>query len=115
MTDEMIKILYSTPMKIHPRKWEQITLLATVGETIFEDGHRNTIKSRDFLVSNKFFKYIPKRGDLLTEFIGDEEREDFEVYAPNKEPCFRYCDPYKRILRIHTREVRSEDARQDGN
>ena len=35
---------------------------------------------------------------------GDKTFE-YEVLAPGKEPCLRYSDPFRKTLRIHTKQV----------
>jgi hypothetical protein len=32
----------------------------------------------------------------------------FEVNAPGGQPPFRYSDPYRRVLRIHTKHIATE-------
>jgi hypothetical protein len=86
---------------------------ATVGKTVFEveDGHGILLRheSRDFLVlaadlvlGNR--KTLPQKGDRIHETQG-EAVYVYEVTAPGKEPCWRYSDPYRKTLRIHTKQI----------
>ena len=95
-----------------------VALKATVGRTEFEMrddyGRVQRIESRDFLVRTQDLvlggeAVLPERGDRVRE-----EREGrvfvYEVMAPGKEPDWRYSDPERRTLRIHTKHVDTEDA-----
>lgn len=84
-----------------------IDMLATIGLTEFHnaDGH---FRSRDFILLNKFFKF---NGESITPECGDFIYETtkgagvrYKVSAPITEPVFRYADPHKKALRIHTVE-----------
>jgi len=86
---------------------------ATVGKTTFEldDGYGVLVRheSRDFLVLAADLVLdevptLPERGDRIRETHGSMTFT-YEVTAPGKEPCWRYSDPYRKTLRIHTREV----------
>ena len=47
---------------------------------------------------------LPRRGDRIRETQGTTAFV-YEVTAPGKEPCWRWSDPYRKTLRIHTKEV----------
>ncbi len=51
---------------------------------------------------------LPERGDRIQETHGTATFT-YEVTAPGKEPCWRYSDPYRQTLRIHTRQIETED------
>jgi hypothetical protein len=89
---------------------------ATVGKTTFEldDGYGVLVRheSRDFLVLAADLVLddvpaLPERGDRIRETQGQQVFV-YEVTGPGKEPCWRYSDPYRKTLRIHTKQV--EDA-----
>ena len=46
----------------------------------------------------------PQAGDKIAEVLG-AELVIYEVMAPGREPCWRYSDPYRITLRIHTKQV----------
>ena len=95
-----------------------VRLAATVGRTIFEtqDG-RGVIEkteSRDFLVRASDLvldglRAFPKRGDRIRE-IGGDRFYIYEVMAPGREPEWRWSDPYRQTIRIHTKQVDVEEA-----
>jgi len=91
-----------------------VALLATIGKTVFEvdggHGFLERVESRDYLVRAEDLVFggqavLPQRGDRIQEL---EEGVTFiyEVMAPGREPFFRYSDPYRKTLRIHTKLVR---------
>lgn len=52
---------------------------------------------------------LPKAGDRVRETDGGKVFV-YEVMAPGNEPAWRYSDPYRRALRIHTKHVATEAA-----
>ena len=50
---------------------------------------------------------LPQRGDRIRETQGGVTFV-YEVTAPGKEPCWRYSDPYRKTLRIHSKQVDTE-------
>jgi hypothetical protein len=50
---------------------------------------------------------LPKAGDQIHESVGASVFV-YEVMAPGAEPPFRYSDPYRKALRIHTKHVATE-------
>ncbi len=95
---------------VYQRANEFVELRATIGKTVFEndDGAGGIVRleSRDFLVPPS--KLVlnsavtePERGDLVREIDG----RVYEVLSDGNEPCFRYSDPYRNLLRIHTKKV----------
>jgi hypothetical protein len=84
-----------------------------VGKTTFEvdDGYGVLVRheSRDFLMLAAHLlidgePLVPERGDRIREAQG-QTTFVYEVTAPGKEPCWRYSDPYRKTLRIHTKQV----------
>lgn len=100
---------------VYQRGEESIELSATVGRTEFEQvdqsGMVNKIESRDFLVRRSDLildgaPSLPKAGDRIRETSGNEVFI-YEVMSPlgGNEPPFRYSDPNRHTLRIHTKHV----------
>jgi len=90
-------------------------LPASIGKTTFEvdDGFGIVQKweSRDFLILAEDLilagnPTLPERGDLIQETQG-ATTYTYEVLAPGKEPAFRFSDPYRKTLRIHTKQIGS--------
>jgi hypothetical protein len=70
------------------------------------------VESRDYLVRAaplvlNGVTELPKRGDQIHEMT-DGVIFIYEVMGPGDEPHFRYSDPYRRTLRIHTKQVDTE-------
>jgi len=89
---------------------------ATVGRTMFEvddgSGVLVRIESRDYLMLAEHLVLagqvtLPLRGDRIRETEGSQTFV-YEVMAPGKEPPWRYSDPYRKTLRIHTKQVDTE-------
>src|SRR5690606_10953339 len=90
-----------------------VAVAATIGKTAFEiddgQGVIQRIESRDFLVLAADLVLdgavtLPQRGDVIEEPAGTLTLL-YEVTAPSNEPCWRYSDPYRQSLRIHTKQV----------
>ncbi len=67
------------------------------------------IQSRDFLIHTADLvltgtQTLPIAGDLIRE-IQDASTFVYEVMAPGNEPHYRYSDPFRKLLRIHTKHV----------
>lgn len=102
-----------------------VALQATIGRTVFEQrdlsagqagdyGVLEKVESRDFLVRAEDLVLegaltLPERGDEVREKDEGGKVFVYEVMAPGKEPHFRYSDPYRRTLRIHTKHVGTEE------
>lgn len=91
-------------------------MFATIGRTIFEvdSGHGILEKtdSRDFLILAQDLvlggvRTLPERGDKVRETKGRTVWV-YEVMAPGGQPHYRYSDPYRKTLRIHTKHVGTE-------
>ena len=96
---------------------QAVTVLATVGKTTFEvdDGYGVLVRheSRDFLVlaADLFIDgmaVLPQRGDRIRQTLGQRVFV-YEVLAPGKEPCWRWSDPFRKTLRIHTKQIDTEN------
>lgn len=95
---------------------ETVEVAATIGTTPFEVageyGIIERIESRDFLMLAADLVLAgtaatPRRGDRITETLG-EKVYIYEVLAPGTEPCWRYSDPYRKTLRVHTKHVETD-------
>ena len=100
----------------YERGADSVQLRATIGRTVFEQtdeyGIVHRIESRDFLVRSADLVLagqptLPQAGDRIREADGGVTHV-YEVMAPGTEPPWRYSDPYRRVLRIHTKHVATE-------
>ena len=100
------------------RDAESVAVQATIGRTVFElddgMGILEKIESRDFLILAADLALagaatLPQRGDRIKETAGDKVYV-YEVLAPGKEPHYRFSDPYRKTLRIHSKQVDVEDV-----
>lgn len=85
-------------------------LKATYGQTTFEQdaGNGGVLRweAKDFIftaadltLDDEVTK--PERGDKITDHNGNT----FEVLGSNGEPCFKYADGSRLLVRIHTKQV----------
>jgi hypothetical protein len=101
---------------IYERGAEQVPVKATVGKTEFEiddgSGVVVRIQSRDYLIQAADLvlggmETLPLAGDLIRETQGANTFV-YEIMAPGNEPHYRYSDPFRKLLRIHTKHVATE-------
>lgn len=96
------------------RGGDSVQLQATVGRTVFEQedqfGVIQRTESRDYLVRAADLMFVA--GEQSLPQVGDRIREPsgtgallYEVMAPGAEPPFRYSDPERITLRIHTKFI----------
>ena len=95
---------------------DSVTVNATVGRTEFEiddgSGVLQRIEARDFLIAAGDLVLagqaaLPQRGDRIKESQNGTVYV-YEVMAPGQEPHYRFSDPYRKLLRIHTKQVDTE-------
>lgn len=95
---------------------QQIAVRAVIGRTLFEQADQygvvQRIESRDYLIHADDLvvagaAVLPRRGDRIREAHGGKVLV-YEVMAPGKEPHWRYSDPFRTVLRIHTKHVATE-------
>ena len=107
---------YASRVVTYARGAQSVEVLATIGKTTFEvdDGYGVLVRheSRDFLILTADLvldaeQVLPQRGDRIRE-TQNQTVFIYEVSAPGKEPCWRYSDPYRKTLRIHTTEIATE-------
>ena len=98
---------------IYRRDGDQVTVHATIGRTEFEidngTGMLERHQSRDFLVRAADLVLggsaaLPIAGDQIVESEGNVSRV-FEVMGFGNQPPWRYSDQFRRLLRIHTKQV----------
>jgi hypothetical protein len=111
-------------LKTHASRWvvyvrgvEQVMVPATIGRTLLklDDGYggvRMEWTDRDFLIPAAHLvlagsPVTPQRGDRIRETVGAHALV-FEVMAPGKEPPWRWSDPFRKVLRIHTKHTATE-------
>lgn len=109
---------HMTSTVVYSRGDFDVEVPATIGRTEFEvdDGFGVLVRteSRDYLILAENLVLdgqptLPERGDRIRETEGSQTVV-YEVMAPGKEPPWRYSDPYRRTLRIHTKQVDTEEA-----
>jgi hypothetical protein len=107
---------HMTRTVVYQRGGDIIELPATIGRSVFEQadefGIIHKLESRDFLVLSTDLvlsgvQTRPKAGDRVHDPDGDNTQV-YEVMAPGGEPPFRYSDPYRKTLRIHTKHIGTE-------
>ena len=101
---------------VYQRGAEAKEVQATIGRTEFEQaddaGLIHRTESRDFLIRTVDLDLgsgpiLPRAGDQVRETV-DGTVFVYEVNAPGGQPPFRYSDPYRRTLRIHTKHIGTE-------
>lgn len=116
LEDQRVK--HTTRLVTYQRGAESVEVSASIGRTVFEqaDEYGAVVRheARDFLILAVDLvlggqAVLPERGDRIRETQGSRIFV-YEVMAPGKEPAWRYSDPYRKTLRIHTKQVDSEGA-----
>jgi hypothetical protein len=101
---------------IYQRGTDTVEVTATIGQTLFAvdngEGAALQVESRDYLIRAIYLvlgggPVLPRRGDQIHE-LQDGVIFIYEVMAPGDEPVWRYSDPYRKTLRIHTKQVDKE-------
>lgn len=101
---------------IYVRGIESVPVKATIGKTEFEvddgSGVILRIQSRDYLIHAADLQLggsasLPLAGDRIRETQGSQTFV-YEVTAPGNEPHYRFSDPFRTLLRIHTKHVATE-------
>ena len=95
-----------------------VAVQATIGKTVFEiddgTGILEKVESRDFLILAEDLvlntvRTLPKRGDRIRE-TDDDTVYVYEVLAPGREPHYRFSDANRKTLRVHTKQIDTEEA-----
>ena len=101
---------------VYQRGADSKEVQATVGKTEFEQaddaGLIHRTESRDFLIRTSDLDFgagpiLPRAGDRVREAV-DATVFVYEVNAPGGQPPFRFSDPYRKSLRIHTKHIDTE-------
>ena len=100
---------FATRMVIYQRGDQQADVAATVGKTVFDldDGAGAVIReeSRDYLILTADLPFgLPERGDRIGE-AQNGQTIVYEVVGPGHEPCWRYSDPNRKTVRVHTKQI----------
>lgn len=100
------------------RGGDSVAVKATIGRTLFEqdDGAGVTVRVqvRDYLIDTADLVLaeqatLPAKGDRIEE-INAGQKHTYEVLPLGGEQHWRYSDPYRRTLRIHTKLIATETA-----
>jgi len=98
---------------VYLRGGASVGLDATVGRTVFDQqdqfGVLHRTESRDYLLRAADLvlageQALPKAGDRVREPAGTGALL-YEVMAPGSEPPFRFSDPERITLRVHTKFI----------
>ena len=95
-----------------------VELTATIGRSAYDQDNGEGIVTRsqvrDFLIDTNALLLsaigsLPRRGDRIVEVDGGTTFT-FEVMPFGGEPPWRYSDPFRLKLRIHTKQVETASA-----
>jgi hypothetical protein len=110
---ERLKEHASRPV-VYRRGADEVTVQATIGRTLLklDDGYggvRMEWTDRDFLIHVADLvlagnAVLPERGDVIRETQGGKTFV-YEVMAPGKEPAWRWSDVFRKVLRVHAKQV----------
>jgi hypothetical protein len=110
---EMLKG-HASRLVVYRRGVQQVAVQATVGRTLLKladeyGGVRMEWTDRDFLIHATDLVLagnptLPERGDIIRETQGGKVFV-YEVMAPGGEPPWRWSDVYRKVLRIHAKQV----------
>ncbi len=109
---------HATREVTYRRGTESVVVKATIGRTLFEqeDGAGVTIRQqvRDYLIDTADLVLagtptLPARGDRIEE-LDAGWKHTYEVLPLGGEQHWRYSDPYRWTLRIHTKLIATEEA-----
>ncbi len=101
---------------VYRRGAEEKEVQATIGRTEFEQadeaGLIHRTESRDYLIRSADLDLgagpiQPRAGDQVWEQVGTQVLV-YEVNAPGGQPPWRFSDPYRRVMRVHTKYVGTE-------
>lgn len=102
---------------VYSRADLSVALVATYGQTKLRladefGAIRIEWTDRDFIVPAAKLKLggvviLPRRGDLVTVNDGANVTT-YEVLATGDEPPWRWCDPFRTMVRIYTKRIKSE-------
>ncbi|MCG3178317.1 MAG: hypothetical protein BIFFINMI_00643 [Phycisphaerae bacterium] len=108
-----MRVKHASRLVLYQRGASSVAIAAGIGRTLFQvdngSGVIETFESRDFLILAADLVLggtvtLPKVGDRIRETQG-QTIFVYEVMAPGNEPAWRFSDPYRRTLRIHSKHV----------
>lgn len=97
---------------------DSVVVKATIGRTLFEqdDGAGVIVRMqvRDYLIDTADLvlagdETLPAKGDRIEE-IDAGKKHTYEVLPLGGEQHWRYSDPFRRTLRIHTKLIATEEV-----
>ncbi len=103
---------------IYRRGEVESTVTATIGKTMADqdtgDGLVLRMEIRDYLIDSADLKLdgqptLPERGDLIIE-NDDGKNFTYEVLPIGNQRAWRYSDPFRLKLRIHTKLITTEES-----
>ena len=99
---------YATRMVTYRRGAASSPVAATIGKTVFDlddgGGAVLRVEARDYLILTADLNLgVPQPGDQVVD-----QGVVYEVTRFGSEPAWRYSDPYRKTLRIHTKQVDTE-------
>lgn len=109
---------HATREVTYQRGADSVVVKATIGRTLFEqdDGAGVIVRMqvRDYLIDTADLvlageQSLPAKGDRIEE-IDAGQKHTYEVLPLGGEQHWRYSDPYRRTLRIHTKLIETEEA-----
>jgi hypothetical protein len=109
---------HATREVTYSRGVQSVVVKATIGRTLFEqdDGAGVIVRMqvRDYLIDTADLvlageQTLPAKGDRIEE-IDAGQKHTYEVLPLGGEQHWRYSDPYRRTLRIHTKLIETEEA-----
>lgn len=99
---------------VYRRGSDSVSVAATVGQkllriTDLDGGSRLEYTDLDFLIPTDQLilsgdAILPERGDIIERTL-DDGTERYEVSPYGNDPAWRFADPHKSIVRIHTEAV----------
>jgi len=111
---------HATQTVVYSRGGHQVSLSATRGRSEFEmdsgDGFPVRAESVDWLVRAQDLRLdgvtiTPERHDRIRETLTSGDVKVYEVMGPDEtSPVCRKSDPWGMTLRIHTKQVDTEEA-----
>ena len=111
LADKLTK--HASQMVVYQRDEVSVELPATIGKSEYEkddgEGIITRAQVRDFLINTKDLLQSaigtwPRRGDRILEAV-DDTTFIYELMSIGNEPPWRYSDPFRVKLRIHTKLV----------
>ncbi len=113
---EAARHAHLTQAVVYERGADNVSVQATIGRTEFEvvdgAGYASNVEARDFLIRTVDLvlnsqQTLPVKGDRIKETNGTTTYT-YEVMAPGGEPVFRFSDPQRKTLRVHTKLVETD-------